>query len=199
MKLWPKIPLGLCFFWPCSFQAPEPGLEGASSGTLEVGLGPESGSAEPPASLGPRLARRSARPCQPGWIRLRRGFLEQRKRGGSEPAPRPAGEFPQFAARARGATSLLRVGACGRRSGAPGRAGPSPPWRGRGCPGGAAVPCAAVCSPPLCCLACGSARSCSAPGPSPQPSAPRQARPPDRPGRTCSPRPASCAAPAGGR
>lgn len=95
-----------------------------------MGLGPESGSAEQPASRG------SARPCQPGWIRLRQGFLEQRKRGGSEPAPRPAGEFPQLAALARGAISLLRAGAGGRRSGAPGRAQPAMARErlpGRGC------------------------------------------------------------------
>uniref|UniRef100_A0A9L0IMQ3 Methyltransferase like 24 n=1 Tax=Equus asinus TaxID=9793 RepID=A0A9L0IMQ3_EQUAS len=107
--------------------------------------------------------------------------LDGRREAGPTRAP-AHGDFAQLAARPGGAASLLPA--------AERSPGPAPPWRGRGCPQGAAGPCAAVCSAPRCCSACGSARSCGAPGPGPRPAAPRRAQPPGRPRRTCRPRPA---------
>lgn len=201
MKLPPRTPLGMRFFWPCGFSTP-PG-SGGRGGGRPLGDPQDSGSspAEPPAPPGRRPAplapsRGRARSAGQDKVTPRLSWTAGREAGPS-PRPGPRGSSHRGRLGPAGPSPSCRPGAASEPLSAA-RAG-SPPWRGRGRPGGAAAPCAGVCSAPRCCSACGCARSCGPPGSGPRPAAPRRARLPGRPGRTCRRRPARPAARAGGR
>lgn len=206
MKLPTRTPLGMRFFWPCSFSTP-PGAGGRGGALPPTSSGTPGARVlaspsllhlrDPTRHAAPHPFQRPARSAGQDKVTPRLPWTAGREAGPS-PRPGPRGSSHRGRLGPAGPHPRCRPGAaCGPPSLAP---GPAPlPWRGRGRPGGAAASCAGVWSAPRCCSACDCARSCAAPGPGPRPVAPRRARLPGRPGRTCRPRPARPEAPAGGR